>query len=1622
MNSVNFESSKFEYFLHKMADDSFNISSQKEKLIVKKKTFPSEGSLEDRIKGVVNYVNCCPNNLNKHHLQLIKKIQNKLSMEATGQNQEIQHSIKPYLDKLESILNSTNEQKIQSLDLQPPIFLQIAAPPQNKSEFEANLQLVLEKFPRYQLHNDLSVFDSIYKSMPQNWNFDLMHKALQAEFNKYEITEESSKLSPIKQDILSLLKVPLPIQMGVIIETSPENIANAAMLNYFAHLVAKGIPCLVNRHFFQAQSQNFKQLPKLNLDVSVDIYVHKKVELCVVIPKGKFLKDLGINSDCLEISKGEHLTSSGFPLQIAQDIQTLLINETEKHRFFRLIELNGHGLYPKGLKGLDLTKQGTIAGLPIIEFQQTLSSLKEKNMVFMSLNSCFSGGTNSTDIHLTDHTISCPIYIQSSFDTVTRSILDADEYDTTPILDEVQKMMFPPRNEGVPFIAQPRQLAEVDRQKLSLIMNISNPANKFTNLGTLLLPSNKKDIPKVAYTLANPEQILDVSSAYRKAENKPRVLEDKHLNRKAYLFSDPIVPFSLSVSGDLPMILLSRGGTNHHILKEISAPKQSIEDIARETFNAFESILYKSEDQPASKAFFIGNLKCQYDGKGVNLSSVMITNNPEERSVLFQLEGEKDFHQLHFKSSFESSGYPWKINQSEIVNLKDALQKIYLAVTISTPSSKALLQTTAGKESLGDFIEALDQFFFHENIPASAKLYSALLKDSYHHLDQASELKKTLSELKLSITSREEFFDILDPVMDMALDIGFPNFYKIIVESTSTPLIQAILEGNNEQAKTILQNSPEVLEDEDIIGNTALLVALSKKNFELARWLIERGADLYHSNESNYTSFGVSCEFAETDFIEWILQNKGDFKGIEGGIALCDVIERKNWKMVHFLIDNFVGSETDPLGFSFLALAVENSSNQDIIKKLLKYPGVDINQTLNDELNTSLHISVESQDLEILKLLLDQGADPNRKNEKLISPLHNVSIFGQENALELAKVLLEAGANINSQDNKGMTPLHCAVENQKKTLTEFLIRRGASLQVEDNEKQNPLERAAKFPGLLEFILQIPGIDINPKNCKLDKLFQQAMMKGNLGLGKLLILHGVDINKHVENSEPPLLHYLRNLPANTNPIPVLQFFIDHGADLALQDSQGNTVMHLTMEKQDLNILKCLKEAKIPCDKPINKRGESPISLGFAAHQNYGFLVELFQDKDFLKRDIPVIMKSALEKWGVGRQGAVFMLMQKIINDLKEQEGSKISQSSLFYNALSMASLDKNVGSIKEWLSRFKQVPGKKIDNFFGLPPLHAALYLGMDSDDKTRDILISLIKQFPECILEKYIKLPTQLTQDLTILKTLIKQGAEIDSIPVFDFCDLELIKLLDEKGIDLSGEAGLHFLKQFVSKEYTRADQGAGIIFLLSKIQQSVHSALALAIIEGAKDEILNSLIDHPHMNFQKTDLALGSPLYCAIDKLNVSVVKNLISKNAIYEPPTNQIDSPFIILTVLNESDELIEIAKSLMTSSFKAQINEGGNVKSTPLNSAIAFKRERLTALLINHGADVNLPDDAGNTSLHKAVQQGTASKEDPLIPLISQLISKGAKWDIPNKEGLTAKKLAIKLRLGKILQLMQ
>ncbi|KAL3490757.1 ankyrin repeat-containing domain protein [Aspergillus germanicus] len=95
---------------------------------------------------------------------------------------------------------------------------------------------------------------------------------------------------------------------------------------------------------------------------------------------------------------------------------------------------------------------------------------------------------------------------------------------------------------------------------------------------------------------------------------------------------------------------------------------------------------------------------------------------------------------------------------------------------------------------------------------------------------------------------------------------------------------------------------------------------------------------------------------------------------------------------------------------------------------------------------------------DLVKFLLDYGARVDIQDEDCRGPLHLKEQYHANYVHgESVALLLDRGADINRKDNRGWTPLHCALEPYiLPDIATTLISRGAHVNAHDNLGNTPL--------------------------------------------------------------------------------------------------------------------------------------------------------------------------------------------------------------------------------------------------------------------------------------------------------------------------------------------------------------------------------------------------------------------------------------------------------------------------------------------------------------------------------------------------------------------------------------
>jgi uncharacterized protein len=114
--------------------------------------------------------------------------------------------------------------------------------------------------------------------------------------------------------------------------------------------------------------------------------------------------------------------------------------------------------------------------------------------------------------------------------------------------------------------------------------------------------------------------------------------------------------------------------------------------------------------------------------------------------------------------------------------------------------------------------------------------------------------------------------------------------------------------------------------------------------------------------------------------------------------------------------------------------------------------------TLADDGFTALHLACFFDRDEVVRLLLDSGADPNvtAANGSDLRPVHSAVAA---HASGLVAMLLAAGADPDPRQKGGFTPLHAAALHGDDAIVDLLLAAGADPAIVDDEGKSAADHA-----------------------------------------------------------------------------------------------------------------------------------------------------------------------------------------------------------------------------------------------------------------------------------------------------------------------------------------------------------------------------------------------------------------------------------------------------------------------------------------------------------------------------------------------------------------------------------
>nr|XP_019551849.2 uncharacterized protein LOC109421769 [Aedes albopictus] len=299
------------------------------------------------------------------------------------------------------------------------------------------------------------------------------------------------------------------------------------------------------------------------------------------------------------------------------------------------------------------------------------------------------------------------------------------------------------------------------------------------------------------------------------------------------------------------------------------------------------------------------------------------------------------------------------------------------------------------------------------------------------------------------LLNRSVNIDVQDAVrwtpLHYAVDTGGYEMVELLIshgpeintpdESGRTPLHWVALNGRVEIGKLLLDHKAN-LDPQDNDRCTPLHLSFTYRNLDMLNLLISRSANINISNNNGQNLLHLACKKGDLLIFKILLKHS----------ASVNIADRHGWTPLHFATSNDY--------VQIVKLLIEHSANVnvptksgqtalhmaarngylEIVKVLLAHSAVHCH---DNKLQTPLRLANRNGHLEIVKTLIaERPVNVNETYEDGCTALH-YAIEGER--MELVELLLLNGARVNIEDRNGVTPIDLAISKENEVLWDLLL-------------------------------------------------------------------------------------------------------------------------------------------------------------------------------------------------------------------------------------------------------------------------------------------------------------------------------------------------------------------------------------------------------------------------------------------------------------------------------------------------------------------------------------------------------------------------------------------------------
>ncbi|KAG9397312.1 Ankyrin repeats (3 copies) [Carpediemonas membranifera] len=395
------------------------------------------------------------------------------------------------------------------------------------------------------------------------------------------------------------------------------------------------------------------------------------------------------------------------------------------------------------------------------------------------------------------------------------------------------------------------------------------------------------------------------------------------------------------------------------------------------------------------------------------------------------------------------------------------------------------------------------------------------------------------------------------------------------------PINTAMGLGRLESVRALLEHGvdPNLTVTAAAGGNAGELTLINFASFinhiGLLELLIEFGADVNRLNSQNISPLTLCVKQNRVDFARALLKTGAD-PNIQDdqGVApvMLAAMDRQCGELARVLVEG--GADytlANREGMTAIDIAIA-AANTEMLEALLgDKTGPAVMSDSNGCPRLYLHVACSNGLTDIVRLLIEHGADVNQRNDNGWSPVNSAAYNGHTEALRL---VLAAGPTLDHVDATGFTPLMAVCVNNLVEHVQLLVDAGADCFIGSADGDNVLHLAANrnHVEIIKVLLDAkPDLLNMVDNFARTPLFDAAAHGHNDSV-RLLLSHGADPDIASFADQTAIM-----AAAAFGRAESVAMLVGAGAELNQQDSDGDTALAIACIKGNAQCVRILVEA-------------------------------------------------------------------------------------------------------------------------------------------------------------------------------------------------------------------------------------------------------------------------------------------------------------------------------------------------------------------------------------------------------------------------------------------------------------